>query len=118
MARLARERVPLTVCPLSNVKLCVFADLAQHNLRALLDAINGAAAWAASHPEELAALMAEVTGVPLAAQRLAAPRGTYAVQPLDARIIAQQQEIADTFARLRIIPARVDVRAAVWSPAA
>lgn len=38
MARLARERVPLTVCPLSNVKLCVFADLAQHNLRALLDA--------------------------------------------------------------------------------
>ncbi|GAB4209103.1 MAG: adenosine deaminase [Tibeticola sp.] len=38
MARLARERVPLTVCPLSNVKLCVFPDLAQHNLRALLDA--------------------------------------------------------------------------------
>ena len=36
--RLARERVPLTVCPLSNVKLCVFPDLAQHNLPALLDA--------------------------------------------------------------------------------
>jgi adenosine deaminase len=30
--------VPLTVCPLSNVKLCVFPDLADHNLRALLDA--------------------------------------------------------------------------------
>jgi adenosine deaminase len=36
--RLARERVPLTVCPLSNVKLCVFPDLAAHNLPALLDA--------------------------------------------------------------------------------
>ena len=24
MERLARERIPLTVCPLSNVKLCVF----------------------------------------------------------------------------------------------
>jgi adenosine deaminase len=36
--RLARERVPLTVCPLSNVKLCVFRDLAQHNLPELLDA--------------------------------------------------------------------------------
>ncbi|MEN9628194.1 MAG: hypothetical protein RJA10_1421 [Pseudomonadota bacterium] len=36
--RLARERVPLTVCPLSNVKLCVFDSLAQHNLPALLDA--------------------------------------------------------------------------------
>ncbi|WP_198972512.1 adenosine deaminase [Xylophilus sp. ASV27] len=38
MARLARERVPLTVCPLSNQKLCVFPDLAEHNLGALLDA--------------------------------------------------------------------------------
>jgi adenosine deaminase len=36
--RLARERVPLTVCPLSNVKLCVFPALAAHNLKALLDA--------------------------------------------------------------------------------
>ncbi len=38
VARLARERVPLTVCPLSNVKLGVFASLARHNLPALLDA--------------------------------------------------------------------------------
>jgi len=36
--RLARERVPLTVCPLSNVKLCVFRKLAEHNLPALLAA--------------------------------------------------------------------------------
>jgi adenosine deaminase len=38
VARLARERVPLTVCPLSNVKLCVYRDLAHHPLKALLDA--------------------------------------------------------------------------------
>ena len=38
VARLASERVPLTVCPLSNQKLCVFPDLARHNLRQLLDA--------------------------------------------------------------------------------
>jgi adenosine deaminase len=36
--RLARERVPLTVCPLSNVKLRVFPTLAQHNLPELLAA--------------------------------------------------------------------------------
>jgi len=36
--RLARERIPLTVCPLSNVKLCVFPTLARHNLRELLAA--------------------------------------------------------------------------------
>ncbi len=38
LARLAREQVPLTVCPLSNVKLRVFPSLAAHNLKALLDA--------------------------------------------------------------------------------
>jgi adenosine deaminase len=38
MRRLARDRIPLTVCPLSNLKLCVFPDLAAHNLRELLDA--------------------------------------------------------------------------------
>jgi adenine deaminase len=35
--RLARERIPLTVCPLSNVKLCVYANIEQHNLKRLLD---------------------------------------------------------------------------------
>jgi adenosine deaminase len=38
MQRLARERVPLTVCPLSNVKLCVYPTMAQHQLPALLAA--------------------------------------------------------------------------------
>jgi adenine deaminase len=38
MQRLARDRIPLTVCPLSNLKLCVFPRLEQHNLRELLDA--------------------------------------------------------------------------------
>jgi adenine deaminase len=36
--RLAAMRMPLTVCPLSNVKLCVFPTLAQHNLPELLAA--------------------------------------------------------------------------------
>jgi adenosine deaminase len=38
VARLARDRVPLTVCPLSNVRLRVFERMEQHNLASLLDA--------------------------------------------------------------------------------
>lgn len=37
VARLRRAKVPLTVCPLSNVKLRVFADLASHSLKRLLE---------------------------------------------------------------------------------
>jgi len=35
--RLKDDQVPLTVCPLSNVKLCVFSCLEAHNLKHLLD---------------------------------------------------------------------------------
>ncbi|WP_417068192.1 adenosine deaminase [Niveibacterium terrae] len=38
MARLAAEGMPLTVCPLSNVRLCVFATMKDHTLPALLAA--------------------------------------------------------------------------------
>jgi adenine deaminase len=36
VAELAERRIPLTVCPLSNVKLRVFPSLEEHNLRRLL----------------------------------------------------------------------------------
>jgi adenosine deaminase len=36
--RLVEEQIPLTVCPLSNVKLRVFDTLGEHNLGELLDA--------------------------------------------------------------------------------
>jgi adenosine deaminase len=38
MKRLAETAMPLTVCPLSNLKLCVFNNLAEHNLGQMLDA--------------------------------------------------------------------------------
>jgi adenosine deaminase len=37
IARLIEEQVPLTVCPLSNTKLCVFDDMSQHNILQLLE---------------------------------------------------------------------------------
>jgi len=36
MQRLIAEKMPLTVCPLSNLKLCVVDDMQQHNIRRML----------------------------------------------------------------------------------
>jgi adenosine deaminase len=36
VARLIETKMPLTVCPLSNIKLCVFDDMSQHNIVSLL----------------------------------------------------------------------------------
>ena len=38
VAELAHTRLPLTVCPLSNLKLCVVPDLREHPLKTMLDA--------------------------------------------------------------------------------
>ncbi len=38
MAYLRKTRLPLTVCPLSNIKLCVFNDMSQHNILQMLEA--------------------------------------------------------------------------------
>jgi adenosine deaminase len=35
--RLVRDKIALTVCPLSNIKLCVFKEMGQHTLRSLLE---------------------------------------------------------------------------------
>jgi adenine deaminase len=34
---LIEKQIPLTVCPLSNIKLCVFDSMAKHNIKQLLD---------------------------------------------------------------------------------
>ncbi|MYD42291.1 MAG: adenosine deaminase [Gammaproteobacteria bacterium] len=38
MARLARDQIPLTMCPLSNLRLCVIDELGNHPLKRFLDA--------------------------------------------------------------------------------
>ena len=37
LQKLLEDQIPLTVCPLSNIKLCVFKKLKNHNLKKLLD---------------------------------------------------------------------------------
>ena len=36
--RIARDQIPLTVCPLSNLRLCVVDDMKDHPIRRMLDA--------------------------------------------------------------------------------
>jgi len=37
MLHLKNSKVPLTICPLSNIKLCVFEDMSNHNILDMLD---------------------------------------------------------------------------------
>lgn len=77
-------------------------------------ALRASATWADGHRGEVAKVLASVTGVDIAAQTLAADRAVFAVYPLSDAIIASQQQTADRFFRLGLIPRAIVVKDAVW----
>lgn len=82
----------------------------------LVKLLNAAAEWSLAHQDELAGVMSQLTGVDMAAERVATARGSFSVALIDDAVVAQQQVIADTFARQHAIPASIQIRSAVWTP--
>ena len=74
------------------------------------------AAWCTQHRGEVAALLSQGTGVPLAATRRAVERTDFVLGPMTTRLTAEQQAIADRFHALKLIPKPIRVADAVWAP--
>jgi sulfonate transport system substrate-binding protein len=85
-------------------------------LGAVIAGLGDTARWAESHRDRVASALAEVTGVDLAIQTVAANRATFAIGTLSDDLIATQQAVADRFHRLGLIPKPVAIREAVWLP--
>jgi sulfonate transport system substrate-binding protein len=92
-----------------------FAARAPAVLNSLLDALATEAAWGNAHQSEAAATIQAATGLPSDIVNVSLQRGPFVVAPMTDAVIRTQQANADTFARLRIIPAPGDVRAASWT---
>jgi aliphatic sulfonates family ABC transporter substrate-binding protein len=83
----------------------------------VIDELRKTTEWAASNRDKLAAAISAVTGVEIEAQRRAVDRATIELRPsLPPEVIAQQQDIADTFFKLGLIPRQITVRDAIWAP--
>jgi len=85
---------------------------------AFVEELDRASKWATAHPAELAAVFSSITGVDPDVEKIVAARDVYSVRYLDAPIIKQQQQIADTFLQLGLIPKAVDVKAIAYVPSA
>jgi sulfonate transport system substrate-binding protein len=81
-------------------------------------AINGAVAtsttWADQHRDQVAAILAEASGVDPAAEQRSADRAEFTFGPLNDDVIVQQQAVADRFQKLGLIPEPIRVRDIVW----
>jgi len=94
-------------------------DFAARNpgvLRDVIATLAETAHWAESHRDQVARSLADVTGVGLEIQTIAANRSAFAIGALTDDIVATQQAVADRFYKLGLIPRPIVVRDAVWLP--
>jgi len=94
-----------------------FAAREPQLLHDVLDVLAETAKWAESHRDKVAKTLADVTGVDLEIQTIAANRSSFAIGKLTDEIIATQQAVADRFYKLHLIPKPIAIREAVWSGA-
>jgi sulfonate transport system substrate-binding protein len=73
-------------------------------------------AWAAEHRTDIAELIAAATGVPYEPTLRAAQRNPLKILPVSQADIQSQQEIADRFYRIGVIPRQINVAEQVWRP--
>jgi sulfonate transport system substrate-binding protein len=91
-----------------------FANRHPATLAAVLDELNQVTTRAGRHREELATLAAEATGIDVRSWSTAFARADFSLGPVTDAHVAQQQQLADTFQSLGIIPRRINVRDVVW----
>jgi sulfonate transport system substrate-binding protein len=72
--------------------------------------------WIAAHQADVAQVSADASGVDLETEKIAVARGNYDIHYVSADVVRQEQAIADTFAKLGLLPQPVVVSANVWSP--
>jgi sulfonate transport system substrate-binding protein len=83
-------------------------------LSAIIDEVRKLTLQAGQNRDELAAIAAESTGIDVAIWKLAFARAEFDVVPVGPAHIAQQQQLADTFHALGIIPRKIKVSDIVW----
>jgi ABC-type nitrate/sulfonate/bicarbonate transport system substrate-binding protein len=80
----------------------------------VIDALAETAVWAEANRDMAARSLADVTGVDLEIETIAAGRSSFTIGKLTEDIIASQQAVADRLCRLGLIPKPIVTRDAVW----
>jgi sulfonate transport system substrate-binding protein len=83
-------------------------------LKLFLAELKKESEYAKANPAEIAKFLSPALGVDAAILEKAEKRRDYGILPLTEEVIAKQQDIADTFAKLKLIPQPIVVKEAVW----
>jgi sulfonate transport system substrate-binding protein len=112
-ARILRDGEGLVQNQFFYVARRAFADSHDELVREVLRAFAELSDWAGSHPEEASDMLAKSSGVAREALLTAEKRHLYGLRPIVPEVVAQQQQIADAFSKLKVIPKSIVVQEAV-----
>jgi len=90
-----------------------FAAAQPDLIRAILADLAQTESYGAAHRTELAAMLAPAMGMGQKAVQRAVDRLSFGVLPIDTKIVASQQNIADVLEKLNLIPEHVDITEAL-----
>ena len=79
-------------------------------LKMVMEEVQKSSEWTNHHQKEAAAMLSDILKIDPSSMLMAIKRREYGVDKLTPDIIQEQQEIADTFYRLKMIPKKVDVK--------
>jgi sulfonate transport system substrate-binding protein len=114
-ARVLRDGVGLVQNRFSYVARRAFAEQHGELVRRVLQEFATLSDWAGAHPTDAAKLLAASSGISYDALLVAERRHVYGLSPISADMIENQQQIADRFFELQIIPRAVQVADALLS---
>lgn len=83
-------------------------------IAAIAEEVKQVSIWADRHPEEVVEILSPILKIEPPILEVVTRRRNYGFEPIDSVMIAEQQAIADTFYKLKLIPQPIKVADAVW----
>lgn len=92
-----------------------FAETYPDSAKLVIDQLSELSAWANAHQDDAAKILAQSTGLEQAIWARALARMPFGSQRMTPAVFAEQQQLADKFTTIGLLPVKVDVSAARWS---
>lgn|SRR5690625_4732055 len=87
-----------------------FAENHTEIVNTVIEEVTVSSEWANNNVDELVKMLGPILNIDKASIKRAAERRIYGIEDVTGEMIEEQQEIADTFFDLQIIPKQIDVR--------
>lgn len=92
-----------------------------HLVKIILEELEKSNQWSNEHPEEVAKILAKELGIAEKPLLESTKRRKYGLQKIDQHVIQVQQELANTFYELKLIPKKVEIESSIeknpnWLP--